>query len=165
MRVAYSLMLPSGMVIEMGSRGFFAISSSYFFLSRSKLRDGNSQHHKRATHRHAHGNRTGPIHVKAVLQEVGRRAHLDSALGVSAALLLVLLAADGDLLDALGDRVYCLLRRFHSLEQLGGSAVVFCSFGREAAGRSRKTVRVGGVEYRSTPPKYSGGQNTARDFS
>lgn len=39
---AYSLMLPSGIVIEMGSRGFFAMSSSYFFLSRSKLRQANS---------------------------------------------------------------------------------------------------------------------------
>ena len=39
---AYSLMLPSGIVIEMGSRGFFAMSSSYFFLSRSKLRHANS---------------------------------------------------------------------------------------------------------------------------
>lgn len=39
---AYSLMLPSGIVIEMGSRGFLAISSSYFFLSLSKLRDRGS---------------------------------------------------------------------------------------------------------------------------
>lgn len=102
-----------------------------------------------------------------MLQEVGRRAHLEGALRpVGAALLLVLLAADGDLFDALGDRVYCLLRRFHGLEQLDGSAVVFCCFGREAAGRlSRKTVRVRGVEYRSTPPKYLDGQNTGRDFS
>lgn len=56
------------------------------------------------------------VHVKTVLQEVRRRVHLESALGpVGGALLLVLLAADGDLLDALGDRVYCLLRRFHGL--------------------------------------------------
>ena len=35
---AYSLILPSGMVIEMGSRGFFAISSSCFCLSLLNLR-------------------------------------------------------------------------------------------------------------------------------
>lgn len=64
-------MLPSGMVIEMGSRGFFAISSSYFFLSRSKLRGGNSQHHKRAIHRHAHGNRAGPYMSRRCCKKSG----------------------------------------------------------------------------------------------
>lgn len=84
-----------------------------------------------------------------MLQELRRRAHLQGALrGITspALLLFLLLVAKGDLLDAFGNGVYCLLRWIHGIEQLGFRTGVVSS-GVEVPAVGVQKGRVREVEY------------------